>query len=269
MSPEQLEKQQVDRRADVFAFGAVLHEMLTGERLFHASSDAETLHRVRHLQIEAPSKFRVEVPPGLDAIVLRALARDPGERFSSAVEMLEQLENLRGCASRREVLAFLGNIAPEVFATHCDGCGRQLPWGHECSQCRPVADLSLLSLDEVAGDERTRTYMRTEPDKRDLAPERKASHAMLAWCALLWATFLGGLRARCDGMRAFFQRGIAHTVQGARAFGASVRPVARAFVIVGAEGLLRGFEWTRQLCLSTTQRVVRVAGPIVERVRHR
>jgi len=118
MSPEQLEHKQLDRRADVFALGTLLYEMLTGERLFWADNDIETLRRVRSRMVEPPSKANPQVPAALDVIVLRALARDPKERYQSAAEMLRVLEDLSQLAApRQELLRYLGWVAPEVFTT--------------------------------------------------------------------------------------------------------------------------------------------------------
>ncbi|HLK89162.1 MAG TPA: serine/threonine-protein kinase [Polyangia bacterium] len=91
-APEQLEGGRVDRRADVFCLGIVLWESLTGSRLFEAHTDAETIDAVRSRHIDPPSALRPGVPGGLEAIALRALARDPARRFQSAQEMLESLD---------------------------------------------------------------------------------------------------------------------------------------------------------------------------------
>jgi serine/threonine protein kinase len=147
MSPEQLERRQVDRRADVFALGALLHELLTGQRLFLGANHPETLHRLRTLTVEMPSKINAEVPPALDFVVLRALVRDPDRRYHSASEMLTGLEALSPrAAHRQELLAWLGKVAPQAFTTPCDGCGRALPSGVECRACKTVAD-TVIELD--------------------------------------------------------------------------------------------------------------------------
>ena len=94
MSPEQLDRRQLDRRADVFALGVTLHELLTGQRLFAADNNVATLQRLQTLIVEPPSRVNPEVPAALDVIVLRALERDPGRRYQSAGEMLAALDGL-------------------------------------------------------------------------------------------------------------------------------------------------------------------------------
>lgn len=86
-APEALEGKLVDRRADVFALGVVLHELLTGRRLFKRATEPETLLAVVEAPIPRPSELVPELPPALDAIVARALAREPRERHASAREL--------------------------------------------------------------------------------------------------------------------------------------------------------------------------------------
>jgi eukaryotic-like serine/threonine-protein kinase len=91
MSPEAARGDAVDRRSDVFALGVVLHEVLTGVRLFTGPSELAVLERVRSGEIPPPSRLNAAVPPGLDAVVLRALARDVGERWAWAGELRDAL----------------------------------------------------------------------------------------------------------------------------------------------------------------------------------
>jgi serine/threonine protein kinase len=136
MSPEQLDRRQLDRRADVFALGALLHELLTGRSLFGGVDDGDTVRRVRDLAVDPPSVLNPAVPSALDAIVLRALMRDPEGRFSSAAEMLVALEGLGGAAAQGDLLSYLATVAPDVFANTCEECGAQIPEGVDCPRCK-------------------------------------------------------------------------------------------------------------------------------------
>jgi serine/threonine protein kinase len=91
MSPEAVRGLPVDRRADLFSLGVVLHEMLTGERLFSSRSELATLAEVRSANVPPPSCGRPEVPAGLDAVVMKALAREPEARFRWANELRDAL----------------------------------------------------------------------------------------------------------------------------------------------------------------------------------
>jgi eukaryotic-like serine/threonine-protein kinase len=111
MPAEQIRGQQVDRRADVYGAGAVLWETLTGRMLFDGSSEGELIHRVLNEAITPPSELNSAVPAELDAIVLRALSREPVERFSTAREMASAIERALRVASQSEVADWLQQVA--------------------------------------------------------------------------------------------------------------------------------------------------------------
>ena len=111
MAPEQTRGMPVDRRTDIFAWGVVLHELLTGERLFRGENEFDTMRRIWEAPIPPPSHINPQVPRALDAVVLKALARDPAQRFSTAVEVLDALEHAAPLGSQREVAAFVDKAA--------------------------------------------------------------------------------------------------------------------------------------------------------------
>jgi serine/threonine-protein kinase len=115
MAPEQAEGLPVDRRADVFALGIVLHECLTLERLFRGGDDFETLRLVREAKVHPPSAVRPELDAELDAVVLRMLARSVEARYQTCDEVQAALapivHRLHGDAhALRRWLAELGPI---------------------------------------------------------------------------------------------------------------------------------------------------------------
>ena len=93
MSPEQVLSQPIDHRSDIFALGTVLHELLTSERLFYGEHDFATLDMVRGAVINPPSGINPAVPRALDAIVLKALARDLDDRYPTAAAMSADLHD--------------------------------------------------------------------------------------------------------------------------------------------------------------------------------
>jgi serine/threonine protein kinase len=94
MAPEQTEGDNVDHRSDIFSCGIVLHEVLTGRRLFKGQNDVQTIERVRRCDVPPPSLQNPAVPPELDAIILKALARNPADRWQSAAEMADALDDV-------------------------------------------------------------------------------------------------------------------------------------------------------------------------------
>src|SRR5258708_22126738 len=92
MAPEQARGGMVDRRADVFAVATVLWEVLADKRLFKGEGEADTLNRVLFEPIPRLLEVAPQVHPALDAIVMRALDRDPPKRFASAAVLPGALE---------------------------------------------------------------------------------------------------------------------------------------------------------------------------------
>lgn len=92
MAPEQVGGQSPGPQSDLFSTGVVLHEMLTGRRLFKGASDYETLQKVQNLPVPPPSTINKAVSPELDAIVLQALARDRQERYARAGHLARDLD---------------------------------------------------------------------------------------------------------------------------------------------------------------------------------
>jgi serine/threonine protein kinase len=91
MSPEQARGEAIDRRSDIFSLGIVVYEMLTGERLFLGDSDIGTLEKVKAARVEPPSKINKDIPEELEAAVLKALAKEPSDRYQDASSFHQDL----------------------------------------------------------------------------------------------------------------------------------------------------------------------------------
>ncbi|HEX8252484.1 MAG TPA: TonB family protein [Thermoanaerobaculia bacterium] len=92
MAPEQAWGRNIDRRSDIFALATVLFEMLTGRKLFTGDNELSILEQVREAQVQPPSLYNDEVTPEIDKIVIKALQKDPANRYQTAGEMARDLD---------------------------------------------------------------------------------------------------------------------------------------------------------------------------------
>jgi len=126
MSPEQALALPLDRRSDIFSLGVVLYELTTARRLFKRPSKLETLEAVRDAKVKPPSKVVPGYPARLESVVLKALAKEPGDRFATAAAMRRELLD-----AARE--AGLDTVPDEALSR----------WMHECfdDRIKEKADL--------------------------------------------------------------------------------------------------------------------------------
>ena len=87
LSPEQISGAEIDHRADLYAMGCLLHELLTGQTPFRGDSPFAVMHQHLYAEPEPVSRLRPQVPPAVQAVILRALRKDPEERFADAGQM--------------------------------------------------------------------------------------------------------------------------------------------------------------------------------------
>ena len=99
MSPEQVRGKPADHRSDLFAFGAILYEMLSGKRAFHGDSAADTMSAILREDPPELSETNRTVPPALDRIIRHCLEKNPERRFHSAADLAFDLESLTGVSA--------------------------------------------------------------------------------------------------------------------------------------------------------------------------
>jgi serine/threonine-protein kinase len=115
MAPEQVQALPLDRRADLFALGVVLWELVTGERLYVAPTDAQVLLAILREDPRPPSILVPDCPPALEAIVMKCLARDPDDRYATGAELARALDAFVATASRPIGAAALAALMHERF----------------------------------------------------------------------------------------------------------------------------------------------------------
>ncbi|MBU6161480.1 MAG: protein kinase [Myxococcales bacterium] len=116
MSPEQVQGLEIDHRSDIFALGIVLYELTTRKRLFRADSDMATIRLVSEARFDAPHRVRADYPPRLEEIVMKALAREPRDRYQSAWDFAQALENFLKETRSEPTPAQLASYMKEIFA---------------------------------------------------------------------------------------------------------------------------------------------------------
>src|SRR5258706_3250344 len=100
MAPEQIQGQDVDQRSDIFSFGVVLFEMLTGKLPFRGDHEAAIMYSIVNEEPESVQKYKPELPSEFLHILGRALEKDPSERYQSAQDMLIDIRRLQKQSTR-------------------------------------------------------------------------------------------------------------------------------------------------------------------------
>ena len=182
MSPEQARGEELDMRSDVFGLGIVFHELLTSGRLFKRETESATLRAVVGHKIAPPSSLVKNLPKGVDALVMTALARKRSERYQDAAEMQLAIEDFLGRARLSATTAHLAAYMRDLYKgeiTEDRTPGDITPAGAR-SKAKAAAEASpktptkkRMSFDEIA-DERALANTRAEPS-RPQTPSEEAT----------------------------------------------------------------------------------------------
>jgi serine/threonine-protein kinase len=169
MAPEQVRGLDLDSRSDIFSMGVVLWEMLTGRRLFKGRNDLESLRLAGDAKYVPVGQVRTGIPPELDRVLARALAREPGDRYTSALELHTDLgivaERLGSPISTHELATWMRGWFPteiekkrqllsKALPTAASGAGASAPPGHATipmEMTPSVSEPSGIRIRELAG----------------------------------------------------------------------------------------------------------------------
>jgi serine/threonine protein kinase len=144
MSPEQCRGEAVDRRSDVFSLGIVLYEMTTMTRPFEAPDQLVVLAKILREDVVTPSKVRPDYPVALERVVMRALAKDPSDRYPSAFEMQEELELVTRECKLHALPGSLGRYLEHLFGA------KPYPWAKFYRQQPPPTQTSRSGMFDAA-----------------------------------------------------------------------------------------------------------------------
>jgi phosphate/phosphite/phosphonate ABC transporter binding protein len=154
MAPEQCKQEPLDRRADVFALGIVLWELLAQERLFKRESDLDSMQAIVTADLKDLRKFRKDIPAGVVAAVEKALRRDKNERYATADEMRKALVD--ACAAegvRCDLDAVASFVKPLIGDVHAQRSAQLISLAQEKTRATPAAD-AVISDDATLVDKR-------------------------------------------------------------------------------------------------------------------
>jgi len=94
-SPEQIRGEAIDLRSNLFTLGAILYEMVVGKKAFDAADAVALVSQIENEMPASPSRVNVKIQPAVSALIMKALAKDPAERYQSARELLDDLEKCK------------------------------------------------------------------------------------------------------------------------------------------------------------------------------
>jgi eukaryotic-like serine/threonine-protein kinase len=112
MSPEQIMGVKIDFRSDIFSFGVVLYQMLTGMKPFSEGGGKSIMHKILNAEFTRPRKLNPNMPRRLERIILKCMAKEPDDRYTSTGDLRREIES---CLSRRVKMNYSGRIVTYLF----------------------------------------------------------------------------------------------------------------------------------------------------------
>jgi DNA helicase-2/ATP-dependent DNA helicase PcrA len=218
MSPEQLLGQRVDLRSDIFSFGIVLYEMLTGKYPFTVENRIDTMHSILHEEPQAPHVVKSDLPQDLQRILSKALAKAPKARYQTVRELHSDLETLKRDLDLGRALVVSGRTRLVLKRQPAQARAPRIDYASELneSQYKAVTTIDgplLIVAGAGTGKTRTLVYRVARLVETGVRPEsvllltftRRAATSMLARAAAL-------ADARCQRVSGGTFHSMAHSV---------------------------------------------------------
>jgi len=193
MSPEQASGKSATASSDIFSAGILLHEMLTGRRLFKTDADVKTLEKIKSLDIQPPSARNPRVPAALDALVMKALSVDPAARFRDAKEMQLALAEHLYPATPSMTGDSLGDFLQELFRDDIHAERQRLQMGTQlATTLHEQANAPDMATEEwTAGFTAATLQIQQQQAEADAERAPQRSPALLALLAILLLGAIG------------------------------------------------------------------------------
>ena len=181
MSPEQVKGRAVDGRSDIFSLGVMLYEMVTGEKPFPGQNITTVIYKIVNEDPVPPRQIDASIHPGISAVIMRALAKEPEQRYQTCREMLEDLRNYRAqgtAGGNPSSTMVMGGASPAATIATGNGGGRGFA-RHGSSEDDPTVIATARSLSaRAASPSHTPVVRRTgtiAPHAQPVEPPRKKS----------------------------------------------------------------------------------------------
>lgn len=184
MSPEQCMGHQLDARSDIFSFGSVIYEWITGYKLFTGENEMAILKSIIDGKIYPPSYFKEDVPEAVERILMKALDKDKNKRYQSAWEMQFDIDTYLASSEFTPSNIHLSNFLKQIFGDEIEREKELLVKHKEESErfaaqqkANGVADEEILELEDVGGRALTDSILKKSPDSSldDTASGKKGS----------------------------------------------------------------------------------------------
>ncbi|HEX8836507.1 MAG TPA: serine/threonine-protein kinase [Candidatus Acidoferrum sp.] len=181
MSPEQVKGRAVDGRSDIFSLGVMLYEMVTGEKPFPGQNITTVIYKIVNEDPVPPRQIDASIHPGISAVIMKALAKEPEQRYQTCREMLEELRNYRAqgiVGGNPNSTMMLGGASPAATIATGNGGGRGFA-NHGFSEDDPTVIATARSLRaRAASPGQTPAVRRTgtiTPHAQPMEPPKKKS----------------------------------------------------------------------------------------------